>query len=97
MEDESVTDEKYLQTLRRQYRVNLDMNGLLNALDEIRAWCDYRNEIIHALMNKNIDSVDARLESQALKGMEIARYLDCQVKKKKKGNRIRRSLGLVDN
>lgn len=65
-------------------------------LDEISEWCDYRNEVIHALLNKNTNSLDERLELQAEKGMELARFLDDQVKGVKKYNRIRKSINLPD-
>ena len=92
-EVESTPDEKYLRTLKRQYEAQLDIGGLLDTLDEINKWCDYRNEVIHALMNKNTASIHDELEAQAAKGMELAMYLDTQVKALKKGNVIRKSLG----
>ena len=92
-EVENTPDEKYLTALKSQYEGQLDIGGILYTLEEIRHWCDYRNEMVHALMNKNIDSVNAKLEEQAAKGMELAMYLDGQVKALKKGNKIRKSLG----
>lgn len=92
-EAESTPDDKYLRTLKSQYEGQLDIGGMLDTLKEIREWCDYRNEVIHALMNKSTESVDEKLPDQAIKGMELARYLDSQVKCLKEGNRIRRSLG----
>ena len=86
-------DDKYLRILKSQYEGQLDIGGMLDTLDEIRNWCDYRNEIIHALMNKSIEGINVDLEAQAIKGMELAMYLDSQVKALKKGNRIRKSLG----
>ncbi len=44
-------------------------------------------------MNKNTASIHDELEAQAAKGMELAMYLDTQVKALKKGNAIRKSLG----
>lgn len=90
---ERTPDDKYLRTLKSQYEGQLDIGGMIDTLEEIRKWCDYRNEVIHALMNKSVDSVDERIADQAAKGMAFARYLDSQVKNLKKGNRIRRSLG----
>ena len=90
---ESTPDDKYLRILKSQYEGQLDIGGILDTLEKIREWCDYRNEVIHALMNKSVESVDERIADQAAKGMVLARYLDSQVKNLKKGNRIRRSLG----
>ena len=53
-------------------------------------------EVIHALLNKNMDSLYERLEAQAGKGMDLARFLDSQVKCVKKNNRIRRCINLPD-
>ena len=92
-EVESTPKDKYLKTLKSQYEGQIDIGGMLDTLDEIRDWCDYRNEIVHALMNKNVENVDEKLKIQAARGMELARYLDGQVKSLKKWNRIRRSLG----
>ena len=89
-------NDKYLRAIRQQYDKYLDADGLLTVLEEVRTWCDYRNEIIHALLNKNVESVNENLEAQALIGIELARYIDDQVKNVKKGNRIRRSIGLPD-
>lgn len=86
--------DRYLRALKSQYEGQLDIGGLLDVLQGIRNWCNYRNEIIHALMNKSVDSVNEKIVEQAVKGMELARYLDNQVKYLKKGNQIRRSLGL---
>jgi len=94
-EDYDRTD-KYLAALRQQYDRYVDVDGLLMTLDNILEWCDYRNEVIHALLNKNTESLGERLEFQAKKGMELARFLDDQVKGVKKYNRIRKSINLPD-
>ena len=91
---EHAPEEKYLKTLKSQYESALDIKGMLDALEDVRKWCDYRNEVIHALMNKNLESLDEQLEEQAIKGMEVARYIDAQIKQLKKGNSIRRSINL---
>ena len=83
-------EDRYLKTLKSQYEGQLDIGGLIETLKDIEIWCKYRNELIHALMNKNMGSVDERIEEQAVKGMALARYLDGQIKSLKKGNRIRR-------
>ena len=90
------TTDKYLTSLREQYDRYIDVDGLLATLDEIKDWCNYRNEVIHALLNKNSSSLDERLGAQAAKGMELARFLDAQVKEVKKYNRIRKSINLPD-
>ena len=88
------SDDKYLKVLRGQYDRYLDVDGLLETLSEIDIWRDYRNEIIHSLFNKNTYSLNEDIAVQAEKGMQLARFVDNQVKCLKKGNRIRRSINL---
>lgn len=89
----SKDDDKYLKALRTDLE-KLDIGGLLDTLDKMDDWCIYRNECIHSIMNKNMDSLDAEIAQRAEDGMAYARYLDSQVKLLKKGNRARRSLNL---
>ena len=72
----------------------LDLNRLTELLDEIKAWCGYRNEVIHSLLNKNNIRVDERLESMAQRGMELACEMGGFVAQLKKGNTLRNKLGL---
>lgn len=67
---------------------DLDIDSFLSVLDEVKTWCVFRNNIIHALMHKNIDSVYANLKEKVENGMQLARYLDKQVRIIKKENKI---------
>lgn len=87
-------DDKYLLSLRSQYDKYIDSERLMNAINDIEKWCSYRNEIIHALMNKNIESTYRDIAFQAEEGMRLCRELDGQVDRVKTGNRIRRSIKL---
>ncbi len=87
-------EDKYLLSLRSQYDKYIDAERLMNALNDIEGWCSYRNEIIHALMNKNIESTYSDIASKAKEGMVLCRELDSQVDRLKTGNRIRRSIKL---
>ena len=82
---------KFLRVLKKQFE-GMDIDGLLAALDGIAAWCKYRNEVIHSLLNKNIDSLEQELAEKASEGMQYARLLDAQERILKKGNCIRRSV-----
>lgn len=55
-ESEGVPDNKYLKALKNQC-LSLDTDEFLKVLKKIGDWHEYRNEIIHALMNKNLTSV----------------------------------------
>ena len=88
--------QKCLWTLKNQCE-GLDIGGLLEQMDRMEDWCEYRNEIIHALMNKNVLSVNRELKERAVEGMEIARFFDNQLKLFKQGNRVRKSIQLPVN
>ena len=91
---ERLPDEsRYLQALRRQCE-SLDAAALLETLDALEKWKDYRNEVIHSLMNKRLQSVQQELPEQAERGLQLARMLDQQVRLLKKGNTIRKAARL---
>ncbi|MBR5091762.1 MAG: hypothetical protein IK093_20260, partial [Ruminiclostridium sp.] len=70
---------------------------LLQLINDVRDWCDYRNEIIHASLNKNLDSISEEIAEKAAEGMELARRTDAFVNAFKYGNRFRRYLKLGKN
>ena len=70
---------------------------MFEELEQLRAWLDYRNEIIHGLLNKNIESLYSELDTKVEEGMKIARYFDSQCKLLKKNNKIRKYLKLQNN
>ena len=92
-ESSTSEDDKYQKILRSQCR-KLDLDECIKTLANISNWCDYRNEIVHALMNKNIDSVDAELKNHAEEGLQLARFLDSQERILKQGNKIRKMMNL---
>ena len=83
--------DKYLAVLKEQW---LQVEGFEQALEDLAVWQKYRNEIIHGLMNKNLDSLHTELSQRCVEGMQLGRYLDRQVRIVKNGNRIRRILKL---
>ena len=72
----------------------IDIDWLIRTLSDIQVWCRYRNEIIHCLLNKNIDSVGLSIAEQAETGFSLARDIDTQVRSIKRGNMIRRKMNL---
>ena len=78
--------------LKDQYESCLNMDSFLSTLDEINDWRDYRNEIIHGLLNKNVESINAELKEQVEKGMGYARFVDSQVKALKRKDLIRKTM-----
>lgn len=87
-------DDKYLMALKNHYEGNIDIYEMLETLEELCNWLDYRNEIMHALLNKNIDSLHSKLKERTLQGMELARKIDIFVSRVKRRNYIRRSINL---
>lgn len=83
--------DKYLSLLIEQFSAAEEFESVLDDMDE---WRSYRNEIIHGLMNKNVDTLRTDLPRRCLQGMQLARALDSRIKIIKKGNRIRRNLKL---
>lgn len=86
-------NDKHLLSLKNKCE-GLDIDGLLIAFEKLNEWRDYRNEVIHALMNKNIDSLSVELKQRAEEGMTLATFFDNQEKTLKRGNIIRKSAGL---
>lgn len=88
--DQSEAD-KYLSVLKEQF---VEAEEFISVLDDVDDWRSYRNEIIHGLMNKNMETLNTDLSRRCLEGMRLARALDSRIKVIKKGNRIRRNLKL---
>ena len=76
--------------LKKEYEGNLDIGGLLETLECVDKWRKYRNEVIHGLLNKNLDSLNEKLFEQVELGMKYARFIDSQVKVLKKNDAIRK-------
>lgn len=94
--DTHIDDGEYLLALNKSFE-NIDVQYLLDILNEIGVWKRYRNEVIHGLMNKNLESLDEKLADKALEGKKLAEQLDNQLKLFKKGNYSRRILKLSNN
>ena len=88
--------DRFALVLKNQIE-GTDIDEVLSVLEEIDKWRSCRNEIVHAMMNKNIESLEETIEPQALAGMAMARSLDAQEKKLKIGNKIRKTLNLPMN
>lgn len=95
--DGGYEDDKYLLALKKQYEGNIDIKNMLDVLEDLSEWLDYRNEIMHALMNKNVESLQLTLKERTIQGMELARKIDGFVGQVKKRNSIRRSVNLKNN
>ena len=81
----------------RPYKGTMPVHRALEILDEIDDWRDYRNEIVHGLMNKNLDSLYEDIEKRVMDGKRYSELLDNQLRYIKKGNAVRKVLGLQNN
>lgn len=52
-----------------------DTENYLSTLKELDEWCDYRNQLIHDIFNKNMQSVNDEIKEQIDKGYKVAREL----------------------
>jgi hypothetical protein len=90
---DSSIDSDYLMALKKQCE-SVDIGAMLDTLKELEDWCKYRNEVVHGLMNKNIDSLNAELQDRAEEGLAIVNALDSYAKEIKKCNKVRKAAGL---
>lgn len=86
----------YMCYLKREME-SIDIGGILSVINELEVWLRYRNEVMHAAMNKNIVALFENLPEKIVQGMKYARYIDSQVKILKKNNRIRKAMKLQNN
>ena len=88
--------DKYLKDLKKKYD-GIDVAGLLDTLEKINEWKDYRNEVMHAALNKNIEDLYQDIAVRAEDGKTFGRFIDAQVDELKKSkNNIRKAMGMVD-
>ena len=91
-----ISDNIYLLSLK-ELLTDIDIGGVLDTLDEMYDWMGYRNEIMHAAMNKNVEALYDDLDIQVDKGYQYARFLDSQVRLMKKINRVRKKMRMQNN
>ena len=93
-EDKEITDNNYLKTLNNQLHERIDTNQFFILLDDVDEWCSYRNELVHALMNKNTDSIQEKIADQANLGRELAEKLSAEERKIKFHQKVRKAANL---
>lgn len=93
---ETNDQDAHLQALKNRCNT-IDVDKLLSTLDELQNWCRYRNEVIHGLMNKNVEGLSQKLKEMVNTGKILADNIDNQVKLFKKGNVIRKSANLSNS
>ncbi len=84
---------KHLKILKDQLE-ETDLGAFLEVINDAETWKDKRNEVAHAMMNKDIFALEETLGPLAEEGLRIGRALDAQEKRLKSGNRVRRAANL---
>lgn len=88
-------DDPYLRALWTQYASRIDdPDDSLDVLSRIDTWRNYRNEIAHGLLNKNMTVVNEVPEGQCREGEAPFRAVDAHVSRVKYRNVIRRAAKL---
>jgi len=72
----------------------LDIDGLLKGLEYLDIWRDKRNQLIHALFNKNSNAVDVEISALVIDGYTAIRIIDQSVKMLKKGVDLRKKFNI---
>ena len=75
--DEMTPFEKNLE---KRYKSSVKVGEMQKTLKHIDKWCKYRNEVIHALFNKDLGDLRKGYEQHVKEGMKLARCVDDQVK-----------------
>ena len=85
--------DRYLTALKAQCE-SADVDVYVESLDEAADWLKSRNDVIHALMRRSPDGMEARLKDIAEIGRRLANEMDTLVRLIKRGGRARRAAGL---
>lgn len=85
--------DRYRKALKYQCE-SLDIQLLQKTISQIENWKEYRNEVIHAALNKNLECMWKNMAERVDEGMRLARCIDSQVKIIKKGNHVRKAANL---
>ena len=84
----------YLSELAECIDVCGDADEMLDTLNRISEWCEYRNEVVHAVLNKNLNSLYSELSDRVEDGMALGRIIDKQISAMKRRNNVRKALKL---
>ena len=82
------SSDTYATALARQINQTAGKDEILIILDKIQGWCKARNELVHALMNKNLENQEQELHSLVDDGYAHCRKLDNFVRSFKIRNNI---------
>ena len=89
-------EDKYLLLLKPTLE-SIDVGAVLETLEVLEGWLKYRNEVIHASMNKDIDSLFGYLPEKVEEGMQYARLIDAQTTILRKKSLVRKKMNMGNN
>lgn len=81
----------YLKSLKRLME-SVDIGSISGTISEVEQWLQFRNEVIHASMNKNLEALYEGIDEKIELGMHLARDLDSYIKDIKEDNSVRKNL-----
>jgi hypothetical protein len=84
----------YHFVLNNQIKKTKGQEEMISLLDDISKWCQARNELVHALLNKNVDRQKEKLLSLIEEAFLYCRQLDNFVRAFKRGNTIRKQFNI---
>jgi len=84
----------YQDMLAKQISQTYKADEMITTLGEIKNWCKSRNELVHALLNKNLVNQAGRLQLLVEVGYAYTRQLDKFVRSFKNHNTIRKQFNI---
>lgn len=90
-----IIGSKYYDVLKKVYLSKINAVEFMDVFSNLNVWCEKRNEITHAMLNKNVFDMKEKLLPLAEEGLAIARYIDARVDAIKKDNKIRKAANLA--
>lgn len=70
--------------LKRSYVATIKVGEMKSLLKNVLKWCDYRNEIVHGLFNKDLDDLRSGYKQHVEEGYTMARKIDSYVESLKR-------------
>jgi hypothetical protein len=90
----NMAQKDYRSILYQQLNRCAGEGEMILTLDKILDWCQTRNELVHALLNKNIANQEESLRALTEEGYSLARQLDNFVRSFKVRNSIRKQFNI---
>lgn len=74
--DAELVNNEFLKSLAIIYEYAFDKKEFISLLNKIDKWRKYRNEIVHALLNKDLDDLHMTFKAHVEEGYALGRKLD---------------------